>query len=56
MQISTVWRVESTINFSKRIKQMEAIKLVLITLTAFIVIVLAGVAIIAGMVLIGTPA
>jgi hypothetical protein len=35
---------------------MEAIKLVLITLTAFIAILLAGLAIIAGMVLIGTPA
>jgi len=35
---------------------MEAIKLVLITLAAFIAIVVAGVAIIAGMVLIGTPA
>ena len=34
---------------------MEAIKLVLITLAAFIAIVVAGVAIIAGMVLIGTP-
>jgi len=35
---------------------MEAIKLVLITLAALIAIVVAGVAIIAGMVLIGTPA
>ena len=35
---------------------MEAIKLVLITLAAFIAVVLAGVAIIASMVLIGTPA
>ena len=35
---------------------MEAIKLVLITLAAFIGNVIAGVAIIAGMVLIGTPA
>jgi hypothetical protein len=35
---------------------MEAIKLVLITLAVFIGIVVAGVGIIAGMVLIGTPA
>jgi hypothetical protein len=35
---------------------MEAIKLFLITLTAFIVIVLGGIATIAAMVLIGTPA
>ncbi len=41
---------------SKQTKQMEAIKLFLITLTAFIVIVLGGIATIAAMVLIGTPA